>query len=48
MLKSDFDDECLNRAHMFEWFTSFKDCWTSVDDYPQSRQLAPRRNYDSV
>jgi hypothetical protein len=49
MLKSNSDDECLNCSHTFERFTSFKECCTSDDDDdPQSRQLSPCRNDDSV
>jgi hypothetical protein len=36
MLKTAVDDECLSRAHTFEWFKRFKEGRTSVDDDPRS------------
>jgi hypothetical protein len=48
MLKTAVGDLCLSHAHTFEWFNSFKEGRTLVDDDPPSGQLSTSRNDDSV
>jgi hypothetical protein len=33
-LKRVYGDECLSRAHVFEWFAKFHDCRESIKDSP--------------
>ena len=48
MLRTAFGEQCLSRAHIFEWHKRFKEGRDFVDDNPQSGRPTTSKTDDSV
>jgi hypothetical protein len=48
MLKIAFGEEAMCRTQTYEWWKSFKECRTSVDDDPRSGRPSTSKTDDNV
>ena len=48
ILRTAFDEQCLNRARIFEWHKRFKEGRDSVDDNPRSGRPKTSKTDDCV